>query len=88
MPLADMYLPQKALDLKGRKKIVQVEGKQTSRDKSMITASELPHSKAGKRTNLYLLGLREVLKDLQPAAIALSDRTCPHWEDEVRSTSM
>lgn len=52
MPLADMYLPQKALDLKGRKKIVQVEGKQTSRDKSMITASELPHSKAGKRTNL------------------------------------
>lgn len=70
------------------KKIVQVEGKQMSGDKTIMADSDLPHGKAGKRAHQYLLGFREVLQDLLPAAITVSDRPCPHWEDEVWNTSV
>lgn len=69
--------------LEGTKKIVQVEGKQMSRDKAIVTVSDLPHGKGGKRTHQYLLGFREVFQDLLPAVIVVSDHTCPHWEDEL-----
>lgn len=58
-----------------------------SRDKAIVTVSDLPHGKAGKRTHQYLPGFREVLQDLLPALKAVSVHTCPHWEDEVWTTS-